>query len=656
MRPAPVFGLFLAAAAASPFLGPAGGKPAPDDADRALLAAVRNGDRSAVRDWLDGGADVDARDEGGATALMQAALNSDAEMMDLLLERGADVNARNKAGATALLWALHDPDKVKRLVARGADVDLEVGRSGTTAVILAAGVSGSRDTLERLLDKGAPLKASKSGFTPLMAAALAGDREAVQFLIDRGADVKATTAVGFTALNGAALARDADLVGLLLDNGADPNAKVEVSQPADDVGAPAITAASRGDAASLKRLLDKGADANVQGGDFARSALLVAATTGSAETVRLLLAKGAEVNAADSAGNTPLQWARRRGGDDPTARLLEKAGGKDPSRPPKTEEPRRLQQTLDADSPRRAAAKSLPLLQQSARAFREGKGCVSCHHQSLTAMAVGLARKRGLAVDEDAAAKERAQVRGVLEKNIDLLLQGSGVTDPPVPAWTLVALAAEEQEPSRTTDALVQYLVLKQRKDGSWRTPVNRPPLDASDITFTALAVRGLRLYAPKGRAKEVEGRVARARGWLLAAEAAETEDKALRLLGLRWADADRREVRAAADALLHEQREDGGWAQLPTLSSDAYATGEVLFALNRGADVAVDDPAYRRGVEFLLKTQLADGSWFVPTRSFPFQPYFSTGFPHGRSQFISAAATSWATIALSLTVPIRKE
>jgi ankyrin repeat protein len=206
------------AAAASAFLGPADGKPAPDDAGRKLLEAVRNGDRWAVRDLLDRGADVDARDEGGATALMQAALNADAEMVDLLLERGADVNARNKAGATALLWALHDPDKVKRLVARGTDVDLEVGRSGTTAVILAAGVSGSRDTLERLLDKGAPLKASKSGFTPLMAAALAGDREAVRFLIDRGADVKAKTAVGFTALHGAALARDADLVGLLLDN------------------------------------------------------------------------------------------------------------------------------------------------------------------------------------------------------------------------------------------------------------------------------------------------------------------------------------------------------------------------------------------------------------------------------------------------------
>ncbi len=54
--------------------------------------------------------------------------------------------------------------------------------------------------------------------------------------------------------------------------------------------------------------------------------------------------------------------------------------------------------------------------------------------------------------------------------------------------------------------------------------------------------------------------------------------------------------------------------------------------------------------VEGLLRTQLADGSWFVPTRSFPLQPHVETDFPHGPSQFISVAATSWATMALAMT------
>ena len=169
-----------------------------------------------------------------------------------------------------------------------------------------------------------------------------------------------------------------------------------------------------------------------------------------------------------------------------------------------------------------------------------------------------------------------------------------------------------------------------------------RPPHDASDFTFTALAVRGLRLYAPKGRGNGRWRDGSRGPATGLSMGCPETEDKAFRLLGLSWAGTNRSHVRDAATVLLREQREDGGWSQLSTLKSDAYATGQVLFALREGGGLPADDPAFLRGVEFLLKTQLADGSWFVPTRSFPVQPYVETDFPHGRSQFISAAATGW--------------
>jgi hypothetical protein len=64
------------------------------------------------------------------------------------------------------------------------------------------------------------------------------------------------------------------------------------------------------------------------------------------------------------------------------------------------------------------------------------------------------------------------------------------------------------------------------------------------------------------------------------------------------------------------------------------------------------NDSLYERGVQFLLRTQLADGSWFVKSRTEAFQPYFETGFPHGHDQWISAAGTSWAIAALALTQP----
>lgn len=63
----------------------------------------------------------------------------------------------------------------------------------------------------------------------------------------------------------------------------------------------------------------------------------------------------------------------------------------------------------------------------------------------------------------------------------------------------------------------------------------------------------------------------------------------------------------------------------------------------------AVTDPAYRRGVDYLLKNQQADGSWYVRTRALGFQPFFETTFPHGVNQSISAAATGWSTMALLL-------
>jgi squalene cyclase len=109
-------------------------------------------------------------------------------------------------------------------------------------------------------------------------------------------------------------------------------------------------------------------------------------------------------------------------------------------------------------------------------------------------------------------------------------------------------------------------------------------------------------------------------------------------------------EMGAATKELLSLQRDDGGWNQLPEMESDPYATGTVLVAL-RDASIQSSDAAYQRGLRFLLKTQQGDGSWHVKSRSKPFQTYFETGFPHGKDQFISAAASGWATTALALAL-----
>jgi hypothetical protein len=144
---------------------------------------------------------------------------------------------------------------------------------------------------------------------------------------------------------------------------------------------------------------------------------------------------------------------------------------------------------------------------------------------------------------------------------------------------------------------------------------------------------------------------VVRARHWLETHSPANHEDRVFRLLGLVWVDSPAAARQAAVRAILDTQRRDGGWAQTVHGSSDAYATGQALYAL-RAAGFAPGSRAYKRGVRYLLDTQLADGTWWVRTRSLPTQNYFESGFPHGVDQFISAAATNWATQALLLTLP----
>ena len=80
----------------------------------------------------------------------------------------------------------------------------------------------------------------------------------------------------------------------------------------------------------------------------------------------------------------------------------------------------------------------------------------------------------------------------------------------------------------------------------------------------------------------------------------------------------------------------------------DAQELSERLFGDHMMANTLALGAAYQRGARFLLNTQLEDGSWYVKNRSLAFQPYFESDFPHGHDQWISAAATNWAVMALA--------
>jgi hypothetical protein len=318
----------------------------------------------------------------------------------------------------------------------------------------------------------------------------------------------------------------------------------------------------------------------------------------------------------------------------------------------------------DAAVVRAAVAKSLPLLQEGARTFRErSEGrCIGCHHQGLILSTVALARERGFAISEPLARAEIERVHGFYARRREIYARA--LTDPAAAqradafgnftvhvGYWLWGLAAEKVAPDEVTATTVRLLATKQAEDGHWSfEDAARAPMQSSDFTTTALAAFVLQQYGPKDQAEATIRRLARAKEWLLKNQPRTTDDKAFRLFGLYWTQAAAAEQKKATGTLLAEQRTDGGWAQQDNMPSDAYATGLVLAALHQAGGVATTEPAYQRGVSYLLKTQGEDGSWFVKTHAIPSNPYFESGFPHGKSQFISYAGTCWATMALLLT------
>jgi Squalene-hopene cyclase C-terminal domain len=165
----------------------------------------------------------------------------------------------------------------------------------------------------------------------------------------------------------------------------------------------------------------------------------------------------------------------------------------------------------------------------------------------------------------------------------------------------------------------------------------------------TALSIYALQHYGREEEKDDTAKAVALARAWLETAQPSTTQDRSFWLMGLAWSGGGGASIAKAVKELVAAQRADGGWSQLPTMGSDAYATGEALYALNAAGRMSSGDPVYRKGIGYLLRTQAADGSWHVKSRSIWLQPYFETGFPYAHDQWISAAGTAWAAMALSL-------
>ena len=607
-----------------------------------FYAAIRENDMAKVRSMAADASARDAADGRGMTPLHYASAFGSAEAFRSLVEAGANVNAKTEQMVTPLHMAAWDPARVKLLLDKGADANV-VSKQGRTPMMVAANYPGSEESLRLLLTKTKDVN-TQDQFegTALMWAVQGGNPRAVKMLLDAGADSSKVSKPYGSALNNVG-SGDIATLKMLLAKHAPVNSATQMSFPVKNGEialkflTPLHMAAPYGKPEAIKALLDAGADANAK--DVRGMTPLMLAVSSENQDVRvakLLLSRGAQVNVKSSIGETALDWANKFGNPQVIA-ALKKAGATcgEPGTAPKPSG------TTDLN-------KSVALLQTSTREFFRASGCVGCHHQPLTSVALKNARAAKIPVDETAAKQDVKIMFGLTGMFGPGSLQSF---DPPgfidMVVYPLFGLSAAGAPADFNVDALVAYVAAHQTPNGGWDYPIgiSRAPIEENNISRATYSVYTLRNYAWPARRAEFDTRIERARKWLAAAKAATSYERSEQLLGLRWAGADEAEIAPVVKALLSQQRADGGWSQNAHLESDAYATGLAIFALretNAGAD------AINRGRAYLRKTQLADGSWYVRSRAPKFQPYFEAGFPHGHDQWISTPATAWAVAALA--------
>jgi len=302
-----------------------------------------------------------------------------------------------------------------------------------------------------------------------------------------------------------------------------------------------------------------------------------------------------------------------------------------------------------------SVTRSLTLLQNSSLVFMRKGGCLSCHHEMFTSMACQIADTKGLHFDPRYRA-QRVHMLDSLQKEYASLFHTFSFGSDPLglgSAYFLLNLYAEKFPPSPITDGLVNFLINSGRPDGSFIPETARPPFSSGVFHPTAVGIHAIRLYAPLTKKTLVDSLTAKTRHWLLTHTPSTHQELVFQLLGLNWCDAAQDDVRAVAEKLKSLQQPDGSWSEVPALPGSAYATGESLYALYECSILHRDDPAFQRGVDFLLRTQGPDGAWVQISRTFPTQTFFNSDFPpYDENQFISAFATSWASLALVNALP----
>ncbi|KAM9109086.1 protein phosphatase 1 regulatory subunit 12B isoform 1-T1 [Megaptera novaeangliae] len=192
-----------------------------------------------------------------------------------------------------------DTDEVRRLLARGADVDT-ANVDGLTALHQAC-IDENLDMVKFLVENGASVnQQDNEGWTPLHAAASCGYLNIAEYFINHGASVGVVNSEGEVPSD---LAEEPAMKDLLLQQVKKQGVDLEQSRKAEEQQM----------LQDARQWLNSGKIQDVRQARSGATALHVAAAKGYSEVLRLLTQAGCELNAQDRDGWTPLHAAAHWG-------------------------------------------------------------------------------------------------------------------------------------------------------------------------------------------------------------------------------------------------------------------------------------------------------------------------------------------------------
>lgn len=316
---------------------------------------------------------------------------------------------------------------------------------------------------------------------------------------------------------------------------------------------------------------------------------------------------------------------------------------------------------VSPSTPQQAVARATKYLRTESAAWLSTRTCAACHHVPMALWALSEAGRRGYEVDNKYIMDTTEAALGSVEKLMAVGLQANPANPPdPRPMAAGVNISAAfmaavvssllplEPGQKATLTFIADDIVKKQREDGSWEFFLSRPPVNESQTTDAAWNIMALQADRAHDTLESRQAAIEKASAWLASAAPPDNlQDKALGLLLASRAGKSRAEMQASIDDILVRQGGDGGWSQKPEMASDAFATGQVLYALSL-AGYTSQEPAVQRGIDFLVATQKEDGSWPMTSRA------TSDGSPGSAKLLtpITCASAAWATLGLASLVP----